>query len=74
MFSWVVACCVTTPSFSSGMILLKSLIVPILSKLEINYMDYKIYLQGKQEVAKDTMSFYFSKPDGFVCEAGQYME
>lgn len=37
-------------------------------------MDYKIYLQEKKEVAKDTMSFYFSKPDGFVYEAGQYMD
>lgn len=37
-------------------------------------MDYTIKLIDKQEVAKDTMAFYFSKPEGFVFKAGQSID
>ena len=35
---------------------------------------YRIQLQKKQEEAENTMSFYFSKPEGFVYEAGQTID
>jgi ferredoxin-NADP reductase len=33
--------------------------------------DYLLKLKGRQQVAERTMAFRFSKPDGFVFEAGQ---
>lgn len=37
-------------------------------------MSYTIRLLDKKEVAKDTMAFYFSKPEGFLFKAGQSMD
>ncbi|MDY0212869.1 MAG: FAD-dependent oxidoreductase [Desulfuromonadaceae bacterium] len=33
---------------------------------------YKVTLENKQEVAAGTMAFYFKKPQGFTCKAGQF--
>ncbi len=35
---------------------------------------YTITLQGKKEVAKDTMQFFFSLPEGFVYKSGQSID
>jgi ferredoxin-NADP reductase len=35
---------------------------------------YKVKLKNKQEIAADTMAFYFEKPKGFVYKAGQYVD
>src|SRR5665213_4234325 len=35
---------------------------------------YKVKLKGKQEIAAETMAFYFEKPKGFVYKAGQYVD
>ncbi|HJP81765.1 MAG TPA: FAD-dependent oxidoreductase [Candidatus Saccharimonadales bacterium] len=37
-------------------------------------MSYTVTLIKKELVAKDTMAFYFSKPDGFTYKAGQYAD
>lgn len=34
---------------------------------------YKIKLKRREEVAKDTVAFYFEKPEGFQFKAGQFM-
>lgn len=36
--------------------------------------DYKVSLKRRVEVAENTMSFYFDKPEGFLYKAGQYMD
>ncbi len=33
---------------------------------------YQVKLESKQEIAVGTMAFYFKKPQGFACKAGQY--
>ena len=35
---------------------------------------YKVKLKSKQEIAAETMAFYFEKPKGFVYKAGQYVD
>ena len=37
-------------------------------------MEFNTKLVNKKEVAKDTMSFYFEKPEGFSYKAGQYIQ
>jgi ferredoxin-NADP reductase len=37
-------------------------------------MEFTSKIINKRDVAKDTMSFYFQKPDEFVFKAGQYMK
>jgi ferredoxin-NADP reductase len=37
-------------------------------------MEFATKLLAKKEVAQDTMSFYFSKSDGFTYKAGQYVQ
>ena len=35
---------------------------------------YQVKLKNKQEIAVETMAFYFEKPKGFVYKAGQYVD
>lgn len=37
-------------------------------------MDYRITLEGREDVANGTTAFRFSKPDGFAHKAGQYLD
>jgi ferredoxin-NADP reductase len=37
-------------------------------------MEFTTVLIDKREVAKDTMAFYFKKPEGFTYKAGQYVQ
>src|SRR5665213_2096041 len=35
---------------------------------------YQVKLKSRQEIAAETMAFYFEKPEGFAYKAGQYVD